>query len=536
MSDKRVVMAGKVIIVAIIAFLLGNLNVTRGVRNEILNRLPFTIFGLPPCPGCNIIVINLDTLRADELPCYGYARETTPNLCAFARSNILFSRFYTQSSFTLDSHMSIFTSLYPHSHHMLEALKDELNPEIPFLFQTLQNAGYRTVWVGGTSDINLPLNKGFGRGVSEIHDLVSEDDAWESKYQSILFPKLRDGKPTFIFFHSYAVHAPYFVGDGPYKFITNTRLQLPLTYKDFYTPSAGFYAYMLSRFQERLSSSVTKESIARNSTIVNSLSSALRRNDSTKASIVLEELPWYEKYDLFIGWYWKKVNKNNPDDVAYIQSLYDERIYQLDKQIKPLLDFLSDPEIKRKTIVVILSDNGEDIMEHGDFDHGWNIYNTSTHAPFILSVPRVKNGIYHELAQAVDIYPTLLDLVGVKTKAPMEGVSLVPILQGLGEQHVGERYLVGEHRGDDIVSIRNERWKMYKNNTPERQYVEFYDLMTDPTEQRNILGRHPDIAHRLDVALDRILEGGPKYASVSGEFPKWIDEAKRKDLIEKGYF
>jgi arylsulfatase A-like enzyme len=216
--------------------------------------------------------------------------------------------------------------------------------------------------------------------------------------------------------------------------------------------------------------------------------------------------------------------------------IYDETLYQIDQKVKDLLDFVEQPEIKRKTIVIIFSDNGEDFTEHSFFDHGWNIYNTATHAPFIMAAPRVRSGVFHQLIQAIDMYPTLLNLVGIRPIAPLEGQSIVPVLEGRGEQHIGERYLIGQHRGDNIVSIRNSRWKMYKNNTTEKHYVELYDLLTDPLEQHNILGKHLDIAGRLDTALIGILKGSPKYASVSGEFPAWMDEEKRKELIEEGYF
>jgi len=77
---------------------------------------------------------------------------------------------------------------------------------------------------------------------------------------------------------------------------------------------------------------------------------------------------------------------------------------------------------------------------------------------------------------------------------------------------------------------------MYKNNALNKQYTELYDLMTDPWEQQNVLGKHQDIAVRLDEALSRIMNASPVYASVSGEFPAWLDESKRRELIEEGYF
>ncbi len=508
----------------------------RTLRNEVFTRLPFSLPGMPVCPDCNIILVNLDTMRADEMPCYGYERNTTPNLCSFADKNILFSRFYTQSSFTLDSHMSIFTGLYPSTHHVLEALKDKLNPDIPSFVSLLRNNGYRTVWAGGMDDVNLPLDKGIEQGFTEFHQIDGTLPNWPAKYEKLL-PLFLGTKPTFMFLHTYAPHSPYLPGEGPWQFTkARTFPIVPVTAEEFHVNTLPFYVYALTEFQKRLALSLTPESVQRNKRIVSELQSAVTHGDLTKAQRVFWTFPMYEQYDLYIGWYWRIVDKGNPEMIAYMQGMYDERLFQVDRDMKALLDFVNRPEIKRKTIVIIFSDNGEDLLEHGEFDHGWNIYNTSTHAPFIMSVPRVATGVFHELIQAVDIYPTLLALVGIPQISPVEGLSMVPVLQGRGEQFVGERYLIGQHRGNQITSIRNNRWKMYKNNSLVKRYVELYDLMTDPLEQNNILGNHLDIAGRLDNALTRILSASPKYASVSAEFPVWVDDEKRQEIINSGYF
>lgn len=525
-----------VIVLFILATPMGNVrNPLRRIRNELMYRLPVSVPGVAPCPDCNIVVINFDTLRASELACYGYVRDTAPHLCAFARKNIRFSRFYTQTSFTLDSHMSVFTGLYPTTHHVTQALKDVLNPSIPTLPQVLAGAGYRTIWAGPTDDVNLPLDKGFERGFTEIHTLDGNDTDWQAKYAQLL-PKLTDGTPTFLFLHTYAVHSPYLPGNGPRAFIEPEFPEIPVTGEEFRARSIPFFAFVLSDFRERLKHSRTKESIERNASVVSALEQAVAAQDTERAQQVFWTLPGYEQYEQYIAWFWSKVDRTNPSMVSYIQGLYDERIAQLDIQAKALFDFLDRPEVKRKTIVMIFSDNGEEFMEHGDFDHGWNIYNTSTHTPFIVAAPRMQNGVYHDLVQAVDMYPTIVDLVGLKLPAPVEGTSLRPIMEGRGQQQVGLRYLIGQHRGGDIISIRSDRWKLYKNNAPGKQYVEFFDLMKDPGEQHNILGEHLDIAGRLDNVLIRMLESSPKYASVSSDFPSWLDEESRGELIREGYF
>lgn len=523
-----------VIIIGLLAWFGRTPEVMLKVAGVINRRKRIILPGSAPCPGCNILIVNMDTLRPANMPCYGYIRNTAPNLCAYANNNIRFSNFYTQTSFTLDSHMSIFTGLFPSSHHMLEALKDSLNPEIPILTETLNKNGYRTIWAGGTDDINLPLDRGFGRGFDEFHQLDGNSPDWESDYSKLL-PAFLDDTPTFMFLHSYGVHSPYIVGKGPYQFIQSVVPGVPLTNEEFYPHSRDYYEYVISEFTERLNASNTAESTQRNGRIVSRLEEALKENDLNKAREITWEFPTYENYSLYMTWYYQHIRYGEATTTEYLKTLYDERIYQVDKQLVSLFTFLNRPEVKNKTIVIILSDNGEEFMEHGSFDHGTNIYNTSTHAPFILAVPGMKQGVYHELTQAVDIVPTLLDLVGIAPEGPLEGVSLRSVMEGRGPSYIGDRYLLSQFHGDDIVSIRNSRWKMYKNMLP-RQYVELYDLMKDPLEQNNVLGNHLDIARHLDAALTATLDNSPEYASISGEFPSWLDDEKRRKLMFEGYF
>lgn len=524
------------IIIAIligIALVLWKPHVPRRILAELTYRLPFTIPGIAPCLDCNIVMVNLDTMRAPELPCYGYTRDTMPNLCAYAKENILFSRFYTQSSITLDSHMSLFTGLYPSTHQVIRGFTDSLSTDIPQLAQQLANRGYRTIWGGVTDDILLPLDKGLGRGFKEVYDIEGSDPAGYTP----LLPKLLDGTPTFIFLHSYAPHAPYLPGEGPRLFEeAPPYTDITTSIEQYSAHNRQFYEFVIADYARRLQSAATVQSRIKNQQVAGDLRTALVTNDLDKAREIVNNLPWYESYDLRMSWYWGKINNQDAGVVSYIKGLYDEKLFHTDTDISELLIFLRRPEVKRKTIVIFFSDNGEAFMEHGYLDHGWSIYNEETHAPLIMSVPKALQGVYHELVQMVDIYPTLLSLVGISQKEQVDGTSFAPIIFGYGAQHVGDTYLIGQHRKDSIVSIRNNRWKMYKNNMPNKRYIELFDLLTDPQEQHNILGMRPDVARLLDSALELTLSKSPHYASVSGEFPSWIDEEKRKELIEEGYF
>ena len=89
----------------------------------------------PACKDCNVILISLEILRKDHLPCYGYSKNTAPNICGFAENSVLFENHYTQEPYSLPAHASLFTSLYPSQHNLRFLLKDNLPGEIVTLAQ-----------------------------------------------------------------------------------------------------------------------------------------------------------------------------------------------------------------------------------------------------------------------------------------------------------------------------------------------------------------------------------------------------------------
>lgn len=165
--------------------------------------------GLPPaplCEGCNIVVVSLDTLRADHVGCYGYHRPTTPNLDGFASASVLFEDAISQSAWTRPAHASMFTGLYP-SEHGVVAMSERrmLGPDLPTLAASLSAAGYRTAAFTGGG--NMSAHFGLGRGF----------DTYRSpgrRLRDSLVPALEwlDGGgtgPFFLFVHGFDSHRPY---------------------------------------------------------------------------------------------------------------------------------------------------------------------------------------------------------------------------------------------------------------------------------------------------------------------------------------
>jgi len=158
----------------------------------------------------NVILIYIDTLRADRLSCYGYSRKTSPNIDKLANESIVFTRNYTPITYTLASFMSIITSLYPKSHGVLEILKDKLSPGIKTLAEVMHIYGYKTAWFGPKGDPHLDPAIGFGLGFDEIMPSNESHDLDNPQGRDLCnWLEANKDKRFFLNFHTYKPHLPY---------------------------------------------------------------------------------------------------------------------------------------------------------------------------------------------------------------------------------------------------------------------------------------------------------------------------------------
>ena len=185
---------------------------------------------LPLAPACgknvrgedqyNVILISLDTLRADHLQTYGYERETSPNIEAFGERSVVFEEAWSAAPKTAPSHMSIFTGLDPEHHGVMNLDvdgKEALSIEIPTLAMILRDEGYRTAAYHGGGHVGKEL--GFNRGFEEFKGSRHADVIFERGIEAA-----RDFKdePFFLFLHTYEIHDPYTPPDE-YRTCSSTR-------------------------------------------------------------------------------------------------------------------------------------------------------------------------------------------------------------------------------------------------------------------------------------------------------------------------
>ncbi len=462
--------------------------------------------GHPDCPDCNVLMISLDIFRPDHMPCFGYARDTAPNICAMAQHGTLFERFIVHAYQTPVSQMSIFTGRYPSSSGYV-SFGSTLSPSVPTLPERLQQHGYQTVAMGSSFEVMTDmsstqvgrvrfhrdgLNPGlsFGRGFDRFvftgnRNLPTDAIPWLRQHGD---------EPFFLWLILGTLHWPY-----------GTRGDPALAY--MYDPPGydGPLAGMPRLGFEQLS----------------------RIYQGTL-------------YDDISG----GITPLGPQDTAYINARYDFGLWTVDGFIGELMRAIP-PEQRDKTLILLHGVHGEDLGEHGYFGH-FDIYDTEIASTLLVLNPehRAEGVRIAEQVEGVDLAPTLLEVLGLPPLEAPDGASFVEALRlGRGDPErraFSERIPLWEdifrHRSSmptDYVAmingimdgvligdtaLRTQRWKLLHRRARlleervswwtylsgqivARPEWELYDLQADPTEQTNVIQRHPEIAADLQAEL-----------------------------------
>lgn len=451
------------------------------------------------CKNCNVILISLDTLRAKSLPCYGYEKNTAPNLCEFASKSFLFKNAYSPASKTLDSHFSIFTSLYPSSHQMNIPFVSNLSDEIKTLTQVLKENGYRTLFSGPQSDPNLPLKRGLGKDFDFI-SYSSDPDGWIGNLSQ---SDLR-GKKFFAFLHTYEVHEPYLPEKDNISNFYNSNIKEYITW---------------DQLRKKVDQTVKVESY-------NYCNKFLSQSEF--GNCYREQFDKY--YESKMKTYWDtfkdmdvKIKKE------FVQALYETKIYELDQKLARFFEFLRENDLLSKSIVIITADHGEEFNEHGGWVHSSTLYNEVIKVPLIVYMPNSKPRIVENLTNLIDIYPSILGLIGIPEPQNISGINLF--------SKKDRKYVLAEHAADNRQAIISKKWKLITNKSRGLNSVELYNIENDADEKLNLANDNPGIVVRLDNEMQKIKSNLPKFKVSSLQlFPTWINEEQRKKLIETGYF
>jgi arylsulfatase A-like enzyme len=404
----------------------------------------------------DILLISIDTVRADHCSAYGYSRPTTPTLDRLARTGVRFDAAYAPMATTGPSHATMFTGLYPRTHGVVKN-GYVLAATHPTLASSLRAAGYRTAaFIGSYA---LAREFGYGRGF-EVFD--------------------EDFRPT-----------------------------------EASIPAAGTWegARVPGAFDRRAEFTVGR------------VAGWLRQEgylDRTRRKTAAPYFLWVHFFDphspyqppapydaLFAGGVARAAG------LEHLVALYDGEIRYTDAQVAALLNLLRGAGRLDDTLVVVVGDHGEGLMDHGHLEHGLMIYEEAVRVPLIFHWPaRFRTpGVVTSPVELVDLRPTLLALAGAAEPGREHpGLDLRPRLLGRNgldperpvylQRRFYEAGRVGNFRvHGEKYGIRMGRWKYIE--APEEGTRELFDLIADPREERSLHARCQPCSEPLAKQLEQ---------------------------------
>jgi arylsulfatase A-like enzyme len=434
----------------------------------------------------NLVFIVLDTLRPDHLGCYGYGRDTSPNLDRWAEQSVLFENAQTAAPWTAPSLISLMTSLYPSVHGVTTFNNPgQMNERVTTLAEVLAKQGYWTAAFtdGGFAKPQFGLGQGFRTYPLNEGDLPTEH-ASNLLEPSRLRPNVDrtlkwldevDEQPFFLFFHTYEIHGPY---------------QPPEEYVKRYRPEwddAQEHAQLAE---------VKRKWIESHEIDAAGLRLLLAHREHCAAAKDLDPAGIGQKMKEF------GVESLEPERMQFWRDLYDAEIRHSDFELKRLLDRLDSAQLRENTVVVFVSDHGEGFGEHGIAGHGSVLHEENLRVLLMVRAPGLEPRRVTEVVRTIDVMPTALELLRTTRSElpldlPLQGRSLVSAMRGeaLAPAPSFSHALSQIGRESRLWSVRDGDWRLVWDN--DRSEARLYDLSGDPDETRDAAAEHPQVAERL---------------------------------------
>jgi arylsulfatase A-like enzyme len=323
-----------------------------------------------------IFVWMVDTLRADKVRIYNpKTRVETPNYDAFARDATRFAWAHVPGTWSLPSHASILTGVYP-TVHKATAHEARLSPKVPFVAELVKKAGYRTGLFSSNGYVSGKW--GFDRGWDINRNFIREslpngaDYLWKTA-KTWMGEPAQKGKPQFLYLATVEPHVIY-----------NPR-------KEF-----------LAKYWQRPYTGPIKPSMT----------------------------------GIQLGHIKSGKLKINDTDKAYLEALHDAEITQSDAAFGAFLADLKTAGIYDSSAIIVISDHGDEFWEHGDVGHAQGVHQELVHVPLIIRAPGALpfGKVVEADVEAMDLHPTFLELAGLEPGPDVQGSSLVALARGEGDE------------------------------------------------------------------------------------------------------
>jgi len=437
--------------------------------------------------SCNIILISVDTLRADHLGCYGYERNTSPHVDALASDSVTFLNTYASSPWTLPSHVSMLTSLHGVNHQV--SYEDEsMDPSIITLADVLRvNQFYCAALTGGGF---VHAKYGFSKGFNSYSDeggILRQDSAEHLFHVTSRWLEREKDKSFFLFLHTFQPHNPY-ACPYPYKtmFIEKDAKWNHIDLLSYLGGKPGIFKELTEKERQNVKGLYDGE---------------IRYTDEEFIGSLIEKLKHMGLYD--------------------------------------------------KTMIIFTSDHGEEFYEHQGWGHGHSLYDESLKVPLIIKFPssRFKGRRISNIVSLVDIFPTVLDELGVSMHdLDIDGKSLLPLIKGKKKEdrifladvapnvlasHIPQKISMNEGKEKLILNKKfsKEDLEFFVSSPPALKPTEIYNLILDPGEQQNIADEQAELANLIIQKINKIYREAKKRKTRKME----MNEELKKQLEALGY-
>ena len=386
-----------------------------------------------------VVVVVVDCLRADQLAAYGAKIRAAPRLDELAAAGVVFGDAFSVGSWTRPSLPSLFTGLYPAEHGLSE----------PFL-QRGRSLVQRRLPPEAVTIAEAFRDAGFRTAMIGEQPLLAREFQLDQGFEEY---RHREGsaaaiRKRFLDWLQDDPGAPFFA------YLHLLELHWP------YCPQSTFGAF-----------------------------------DPTPGS---PSLCIGEKQNRKID---RRIDPGSEADVRALRARYSEELLELDGEIGALFDALRARSLWEETLVVVTSDHGEELLEHGSFRHGHTLYDELLRVPLVFKPPsswRIAPGARVEgPVENRSLAPTLFELAGRAVPPDVSAPSLVPWLLGRAPAHPPAEVAIAQSSG--LYSVRKGGWKLITSNRG--RHFELFDLAADPAERENLAASHPERVAEMKALL-----------------------------------
>lgn len=438
----------------------------------------------PEARASVVVLVTIDTLRADAVSFMGNPLKTTPFLDSFAKAGVVFDHAYS-NSWTVPSMASMFTSLHPTSHGVVSGNVDKkrgnrlLQPilpgSIPTLAEVFRRAGYKTI--GVAANRHLRAGTGFERGFEEYTEsaryLTADqlNDEVRSLLQEAFGPEWRTSwqkSKTFLWIHYFDPHLPYYSRE----------------------PWISRYAPDYKENSDNFPPPMTKP----------------------------ELLSAYESFT---------------EVAPKLRAQYLSEVSYLDQYLQQIFDDLG---IRDSTLVMLTADHGEEIDDHGGIAHGRTLFDETIHVPMLIRWPKgiSRQEVVHDTVTVLDVAPTLLELAGLEVPQGAQGRSLAPLVRGEDGLIASPSFVEQLPPRESLEAVVDGNWKLISPRSEETPAM-LFDLQADPHERHDLRTSQPQQVMRLEALLRRWksdLPAAPEAVYFNSDDQELVDQLRALGYVE----